>query len=236
MNVGHRIARKRREKGLTQEELIERVGDEGISLSTLKRIESGKNRFDMARIQTLCLAMDCALQDVISEDEDYLDIEQHGEMLDEDDVENYKDMQYRQRLFYPKPIESIYYENRKIKTLMQFIIYFPLMDDYQTWEAFRRIEGDIFGNESYVLDKLQNLFDDIPDSKAKHYADYAAGKCTYDYFTEYCNSSITEADKLWYDPEKREEMYSCYQEYIKILEKKKSIAAVLRILRNSDED
>ena len=116
--------------------------------------------------------------------------------------------------------------------MMQLIIYLPLMDDVQILEALRRIEGNIFGRESYVLDKLRYLLNHIPDSKAKRYADYEAAKCTYEYFTEYHTHEITEAEKIWLDPERSEEMYSCYEEYIALIEKKKAAAEAVATLQD----
>ena len=229
IKFGNRIAEKRREKGLTQEELIERVGDEYISASTLKRIESGQGHIDMIRIIRICKALDCKLQDLLGEDSLKQALEEwFDEPGDEGEVQ---DRLYRQELFYPRPTDSVYYEARPIKTLMQLLIYLPLMDNVQVLHALRSIEGDIFDRESYVLDKLWNLYRHIPDSKAKRYADYAAAKCTYDYFVDYYTKEITEADELWLDPERCKEMYENHDEYIALIEKKKKKAEAAAVLQ-----
>ena len=219
-NIGTQIADRRRKIGLTQEELIERVGDHVISLSTLKRIENGKGHIDFLHIQALCSALGWNLQDLLAENAEQQASNDYS--ANAEDEEELQERIYRQRLFYPRPTESPYYERYPIKTLMQFIIYLPLMDELQVSDVLRRIEGDIFGRESYVLDRLRFLFSEIPESKAKHYADYAAGKCTYDYFIEYWNSDITEADKIWLNADESEEMLSCYKEYIQLLENKRN--------------
>ena len=229
VRFGNQIADKRREAGLTQEELVERAGEENISLSTLKRIESGQGHIDMIRVIRICKALGCELQDLLGENNLKNAIEKR--FADEGDEDEVQERLYRQRLFYPEPTDSIYYESRSIKTLMQLLIYLPLMDDVQLVNALRSIEGDIFDRESYVLDKLWNLYRRIPESKAKRYADYAAAKCTYDYFVDYYTSDITEADQLWLDPERREEMYSCHDEYVALIEKKKTKAEAVAVLQ-----
>ena len=222
-DIGPQIANKRRKTGLTQEQLIEKVGDHVISLSTLKRIENGKGHIDFVHVQALCFAMGWNVQELLAENVERQDANDYS--ADAEDEDELQERIYRQRLFYPKPTDSPYYERRPIKTLMQFIIYLPLMNDYQVLDVLRRIEGDIFGRESYVLDRLRFLFSEIPESKAKQYADYAAGKCTYEYFVDYWNSEITEADKIWLDKEQSDEMLSCYEEYIQLIEKKRKAKA-----------
>ena len=229
IKFGNRIAEKRREKGLTQEELVEKVGDENISLSTLKRIESGQGHINMIRVIRICRALGCKLQDLL--DENLLREALKKWFSEPGEEGEVQDGLYRQRLFYPEPTDSVYYEARPIKTLMQLLIYLPLMDDVQVLDVLRRIEGNIFSRESYVLDKLWYLYQRIPDSKAKRYAEYEAAKCTYEYFVEYHTSEITEADKIWLDPESSEDMYSCHDEYIALIEKKKTKAEAVAVLQ-----
>lgn len=218
IKFGNRIAEKRRKAGFTQEELVERVGDENISVSTLKRIESGHGHIDMVRIIRICKALGIELSDLIGENMLKQAIENWFDVPDEEN--EVQDRLYRQRLFYPELRKDIYYDMRPIKTLMQFIIYLPLMDETLVLESLRRIEGDVFDSESYVLDKLWYLYRNIPDSKAKHYADYVASKCTYEYFVEYYTNDPTEADKIWLDQEKCDEMLACHDEYVELIEKK----------------
>ncbi len=229
VKFGNQIAEKRREAGLTQEELVGRVGDDKISVSTLKRIESGQGHIDMLRVIGICKELGCELQDLLGENDlKQALIKWFADECDKDEVE---DRLYLQRLFYPEPMKSYYYENRPIKTMMQLLIYLPLMDDVQVLHALRCIEGDIFNRESYVLDKLWNLYDRIPDSRAKRYADFAAGKCTYDYFVDYYTSELTDADKLWLDPKQSEEMLTCHDEYVALIEKKKTKAEAAAVLQ-----
>jgi len=222
ISIGKQIADKRRNAGLTQEELVEKVGEDKLSLSTLKRIESGQGHMNMVRIFNICKALDCKLDDLVGNYDLREALEKRAE--ENGDKDSIQDILYRQQVFYPKTNDSPYYAARPIKTLLQFLIYLPLMDDIKVLDVLRRIEGDVFGRESYVLDKLYYLYRKIPDSKAKRYADFAASQSTYDYYIDYYTSEMTDAEKLWLDPEKREEMLSYYVEYTDLIEKKIKLA------------
>ena len=229
INFGNRIAQLRREKKMTQEDLVEHVGEEYISVSTLKRIESGKGHIDMNRVIRICKALDCEIRDLTGETTLREMLEKvYDEPGEEGEIQ---DRLYRQHLFYPDSTDSSLYKTMPIKTLMQLLIYLPLLDDVQVLDALRRIEGDIFDREFYVLNNLCNLYRHILDSKAKRYADYQAAKCTYNYFVKFYSSSITEADALWLDPELCEEMLSCHDEYIALIEKKRKRAEVVTALQ-----
>ncbi len=231
IKFGNQIAAKRREAGLTQEGLVERVGDDYISVSTLKRIESGQGHIDMLRVIRICRALGIELSELLGESNLQQTLEH---WFDDPEEENeVQDRLYRQRLFYPKSTDSQYYESRPIKTLMQFLIYLPLMNDMQVLDALQSIEGNVFDRESYVLEKLRYLFDQIPDSKAKRYADYEAAKCTYDYFVEYYSSEIPAADQVLLDPDRCKEILSCHDEYVALIEKQKEKVAATGTLLKS---
>lgn len=229
IQFGNRIAQIRREKNMTQDDLVELVGEDYISVSTLKRIESGRGHIDMLRIIRICKALGCELQGLTGEttlrgilEKAYDEPGEEGEI---------QDRLCRQHLFYPVSTDSVLYKTMPITTLMQFLIYLPLMEDAEVLDALRRIEGDIFDREFYVINNLWNLYKHIPDSKAKRYADYQAAKCTYDYCVDFYSNSITEADELWRDPERCEEMLSCHDEYIALIDKKKKRAEAVTALQ-----
>lgn len=230
VKFGKKIAQMRRAAGLTQEQLVERIGEDNISISTLKRIENGQGHIDMLRVIRICKALDIELSDLLGENVVKQALERFfNEPDDEGEVQAHLD---KQRFFYPEPSSSVCYTLSPIKTLMELIIYLPLMDEMEVLEVLRRIEGAAFGFESYVMDKLRYLYKDIPDSKAKRYADYEASKCTYEYFVEYYSGQLTEADSIWFDPEKSKEMLEWHDEYVALIEMKMQKAAAIEILKS----
>lgn len=77
--IGSYIARKRREKNLTQEQLAERLG---LSNKTVSKWENGKCMPDYSVIETLCQALSITLSELMD-----------GEDAAEDSVRIYDDAQ-----------------------------------------------------------------------------------------------------------------------------------------------
>ena len=61
-NIGSYIARKRREKNLTQEQLAERLG---VSNKTISKWENGKYMPDYSVIEALCQALSITLPELM---------------------------------------------------------------------------------------------------------------------------------------------------------------------------
>ena len=78
-NIGSYIARKRREKNLTQEQLAERLG---VSNKTISKWENGKCMPDYSVIEALCQALSITLPELMD-----------GEDAAEDSVRVYDDAQ-----------------------------------------------------------------------------------------------------------------------------------------------
>ena len=78
-NIGNYIARKRREKNLTQEQLAERLG---VSNKTISKWENGKCMPDYSVIEALCQALSITLSELMD-----------GEDAAEDSVRIYDDAQ-----------------------------------------------------------------------------------------------------------------------------------------------
>lgn len=222
IEFGNWIAEKRREKGMTQEELVERVGEEYISLSTLKRMESGAGHIDMGRALKTCSVLGCNLSDFLDEKQINSDFRKTVETYFDGDVEE-KDIDnvlYRQHLFYPKPVHYCLYQNHAIMNLVQLIIYLPLMEEDLVYEVLRYLEGNVFDREYYVLNKLDYLVRNIPESNAKKYADLQAKRCTYDHYVAFYSGDQSIEEEMYLDPKRSDEILSWYEEYIEIADKK----------------
>ena len=224
LELGERIVSKRRIAEITQEELIERIGEENLSLSTLKRIEEGTGHLNLENILLIANAMGYKLKDLIENDSLRTILEKRYYDPDTEEEDNRKEIDYavyRQQLFYPEPFKGSYFDYYPITTLLQFIVYLPLMDEEWLYHCLWLIEGDRFGGEEYVLDKLRMLFRTIPESKAKCYADYVAQKYTFEYYKEYHSKDATELDnELINSEERRKELIEWHDEYVNVIEKK----------------
>ncbi len=215
--LGERIRIIRKRKNLTQEELVDIIGDDKMSLSTIKRLESGKGSFDLIKLSRICEALECDLNDLLM-DEDVVDGLKN--LFPPEEWDNIPYVAEIQRLFYPKPPVFPSLGKRPILSVLQLMIYLPLMDERLLYDCLYRIEGNAFDNENYVLDKLSLLYRRIPDSRAKRYADLMAKKCTYDYFMRFTTSEITEEEAELLNESTAEEWKKSYDEYMDILAEK----------------
>lgn len=216
--IGSNIRGLRKLKNITQEQLIELIGDENLSLSTLKRIESGNSGFRVDRLGLICKAMNCDLADLFDEEQVNVAIKNYCRLIEDEDSVRYR--AEIQRLFYPKPSDQVLLQGWPIMSLLQFLIYLPLMDEYWLYNSLLCIDGKGFENEHYILSKLAYLYKLIPESDAKLYADRMARKCTFDYFMRYISSDATEEDGELLDPEKAQRWMECYDAYSKIIKEK----------------
>lgn len=200
--IGIAIAMLRRKRNLTQENLVEMIGETHISLATLKRIEGGKIK-GYKYLKMIADALKVSVNDIIPDDLlSYFE----NDYLDNDTIEHHI---WIKNTFYLQKCEG-WQKIYPITTLMEFLIYFPLMDKMYLTEALRRIDGDIFGNENYVLYHLKRIYDDIPNSPAKHYADYEAHKMNQAYFRDYVKNEeyIKQYEEAFNEHKEGYEMYS----------------------------
>ncbi len=216
--VGNNIRNLRKSKNVTQEQLIEAIGDENLSLSTLKRIESGNGGFNVGRLSLICKALDCELMDLFDQEQTKVAIENYCRLIEDEGAVQY--VADRQRLFYPKPSDHPLLQGLPITSLLQFIIYLPLMDEFWLYDCLQRIEGSGFDNDHYILGRLAFLYKMIPESDAKGYADEMARRCTYDNFMRYISSESTEEDAELLNPEKMQRWTECGAAYSKIINDK----------------
>ena len=191
--IGSLIAKRRKEKGLTQEALIEIIGDDKLSISTLRRLESGQGSMNLFRLAIICRALGCKIQDIIAENEKREALRRiYNEPGDEEEIDA---KLVELQLCYPEEPEYCLYQNMPINNLMKLLVYLPLLDLEDLMQWIYNNYGDFFGNEHYVLNKLRMLYERIPPSDAKAHADLMAARCTADYFMSYHTSMETEIDK-----------------------------------------
>ena len=169
------IRRARKEANLSRRKLIEKIGCEQLSYRTLRRCEEGEETVRKTSIEPLLdyfgIKLVYELQDEAEEhimmdgleDED-LSIK---ECLDEINAQIAK----HRTFFHGEEYTLCDY---KIKTLMDLIIYLPLIPTDCLFDSLSRICGSCYGREEYVLDQMNYLYEIIPDSKMKKVADRLA--------------------------------------------------------------
>lgn len=224
--IGERIRFYRKAKGLTQEQLADLSG---ISKNHISSIESGwlfkQNRcIGVKTLEALAKA---------------LNIESHG-FFDEirqsvDDYNNENAFEKQSlieeelygldvlQVFYPPMLASTINRESRVATLLEFLIYLPLIDQRDLLDCLIRIAGDIAKREIYVSDKLAYLVENIPASRAKEYADYISSRIK----VQRMNHNID----AFADLTVNEELMECYKEYNSLLIKKQQAYEIMHLLK-----
>lgn len=211
-HVGIQIRKFRNLRGLTMEQLVEAIGDQNISISTLQRLEKGQTRLNTELLKAVASALDVELYDLVDREGLSFDVNQYVEYMEEDPkyTEYLND---KQKLFYPdlRCKQLLNWEHYPIKTLAEFIIYLPLMDPARLADVLFRIAGDTFDREDYLLQEVAYLYESIPDSKAKQFADYQAAKMRLSELLKDCNNAYTEDEIKEMLSDEMSDMYDEYQ-------------------------
>lgn len=169
--VGTIIKRARKERGLSQIKLIEKIGEHHISLRTLRRIENSEHvrdysvniLLDFFKINLQYILLD-SNEIEIAKDE----LSDYTQSINECIYEiNCRIAEYRDFSLPNSQLAGRYH----ITTLFEFLIYLPLIDSHLLFESLRRIDGNISQRFDYVFNNLEFLYNHIPDTKMRDIAD-----------------------------------------------------------------
>ena len=157
-----------------------------ISEDTISNLIKGKST-NTNTLQCIAHALDLPLPCLTSENlslvDDYLFKEvadeknKYYELIKNDktkinNLDIVKNLYTTYKSIYPDNIQNETYESRrKITTLAEISIYFPLFNMHYFIDIIGRISGQIESYENYILDQYQWLYERIPDSPAKRFAD-----------------------------------------------------------------
>lgn len=207
------VKKARKEKQLTQEELIGKIGEHQVSIRTLQRIESGDLTVTDELVNIILdyfsLDLGYRLRDAYEERimREWLErVPEEVEINECIKSINADIMEYR-TLFHG---EENLYKDYHIKSLPEFFIYLPLMDINRLNQALVRVGGTIRGYFTYFLDQCEWLYEEIPDSILKK----AADEKVKDIFAD---------DQALIEKMGDKEMAEIYQEYDRFLNRKLNI-------------
>ena len=185
IELGNKISSRRRELKLSQEAAAEKAD---IGLATYKRIEQGKNSCKLETLENISAALDIKMSNLLpSKLRTIL-----NRLFDDDDSNETEWLLNRQNVFYPEKNEGFDYP---ITTLLEFIMYLPLVNIAVLFDSLNRFAGELFQYESYVCDQLSYVYKNIEDDEMKKFADYQCGKLNYDYFRNYYDENTESYDE-----------------------------------------
>lgn len=159
-----RLKMLRQGAGLTQGQLAKKSG---VSQSQISSIENGDYN---VRIKTLALLAD-ALN--INMSDFFIEFNMTDKCMADSENDEYdsseEDLHYYEvfKSYYPPKVYDL-----KISTLLEFIVYLPLIEPWALYSALQRIGGVFDRHEIYISEKIGDIIRDLPKSPEKDYADY----------------------------------------------------------------
>lgn len=164
--IGKRISQIRHKLGMSQEELAQ---ISGVSKNFIGQIERGERPSpSISKIADISSALNITLSDLF-----------RGIDLRMIACTNEEEEKTALSLF-EGIIEEVMYPPKfpryEVSTLLEFLIYLPLMNPRKLLDSLMRISGDMLGKEQYVLDQINYCVSSIPASAAKYFADSQAKK------------------------------------------------------------
>ena len=150
----------RREIGLTQAELAQTTG---VSLKTISNLESSNIEYSFGIEGLFLIAKQLHV---------------HPAMLLIDHASNETDLdeavKIAERDYYDRNVLKVFYPLMHTRydftSLLEFIIFMPLMNPMSLMEAIYAIAGSAVNYEEYIASRISKLIQEIPESLAKNYA------------------------------------------------------------------
>lgn len=164
IELGNRILRLRQKLNISQTDLAERSD---LSKTYLGEFERGqRTNISISALARIADSLGITMSELFE------DIEASDEVWESDDD--------FARVLYQKKLEDSCYppglEGFSVTTLLQFLVYLPLLQPQYILDSLIRIAGSFGGDESYVLKQINHCISKIPDSDARKYADNCAKK------------------------------------------------------------
>lgn len=150
----------------TQEEYAAYLSRFNISEVQYKRAERGDPRVSDLYLMRICLALKLQPEKIFPGERS---LRAFVEIADSDDgSERYQPA--KRRVFYLRPEDYDNAENFHTRNLFRFLIYLPLMKPRSVADSLLRITGVIQDFEFYIMDQIEYLISEIPDSDARKHA------------------------------------------------------------------
>ncbi len=162
VEIGKRILKIRERLGIPQNELAYRAG---LSKTYLGELERGqRDNVSVGKLAQIAHILGISMSELFS------DIENEQMIWDKDNhlsdtlwQKNYEDT------FYPPAITDC-----EVTTLLQFLVYLPLLPEQDVLNILSQFNGKFEGCELEILKSLNTCIAKIPQSTAKAYADLQA--------------------------------------------------------------
>ena len=160
--IGKRILKIRERLNIPQNELAYRAG---LSKTYLGELERGqRDNVSVGKVAKIADVLGISMSELFSDIEnEQVHWDQDNHLSDTLWQKNYEDT------FYPPVIAEC-----EVTTLLQFLVYLPLLSEQDVLSVLSQFNGQFEGCELEILKSLNTCITKIPQSKAKAYADLQA--------------------------------------------------------------
>ena len=198
--LGAVITNYRQEQKRTKSELASAAG---IDRTYLGRIEQGAiANVSVTVIRNIADGLGISFVQLMATAENYSD----KETKDGEEPYGYIDGNLNAALYPP------YNKNFPATSMFDFLMYLPLIDDRQLAEMLCRIDGN-YKNALYVLEKISDCVESIPQGLAKEYADIMV-KSEYEGTLEDISKQREQYSKVL---ETRKGLADCRSQYVNMI-------------------
>ena len=172
ITVGQQISTYRQKLGWTQKDLSIKSG---VAQSRISSLENGKadKKLRIETLQRLAEAMKVPVSSLLAPK--FTQTQKRSfskQKLIDALTESVMDENIMQTFYPPMPATRVNAPYESITSLIEFLVYLPLLDPVILYEIMYAYQGDYVGNEEYLGKKIGSAVSRIPDSDAKRYADW----------------------------------------------------------------
>lgn len=182
VELGKRVLRIRQKLNISQSDLAQRAE---LSKTYLGEFERGqRTNISISVIARIADSLGVTMSELFN------DIEMSDASWEDDDT-------FANTLYQKKLEDACYpsgFEGFPVTTLMQFLVYLPLLQPRYIIDSLLRIDGTFNGYESYVLKQINFCISKIPPSPAKEYADNCAKQLSRDVYMKSKQAGNLELD------------------------------------------
>lgn len=171
--LGKRIRKLRKKLNISQAELSQRAD---LSKTYLGEFERGQR-------MNISISAIARIADILG-----VSLAELFENIEISDASWERDDAFANALYQKKLEDACYppeFEGFPVSTLMQFLVYLPLLQPQHILDSLLRIAGSFSGDESYVLKQINFCISKIPASSAKEYADKCAERLSREEYMKY---------------------------------------------------
>ena len=204
--IAQDLRQRRKDCGWTIEKMIEIIGDDRISLKTYIRIEQGDPSVSKEKLGMVIHALGMNPFDYFTGEDIFY------ASLDDSALEKRLDAQ---KIMFPA--DSMRVSKYSIRNIPELMLNLPMMEHVKLISLLQEIRCGFVGNEEIVCDRLQEIYDMIPDSPEKRWAAHLCRQMSSDNQNLLVSTQSKVKKQQLQDLSSTEESLYCEEKYYQML-------------------